>query len=72
MRAPAAINPLRDAATLINERSLSLSLKRRDCADVELSIVQSSYHNSDRHYHTRAARNECVVSLKTFSLNWSR
>jgi len=35
VRAPAAISLLRDAATLITDRSLSLALKGNDCIGVE-------------------------------------
>ncbi|MDQ6651977.1 MAG: hypothetical protein M3Y84_04445 [Acidobacteriota bacterium] len=34
-RAPAAINPLRGAATLMADRSLSLALKVNDCIGVD-------------------------------------
>jgi len=33
--APAAMSPLRDAATLINDRSLSMTLKGNDCIGVD-------------------------------------
>jgi hypothetical protein len=35
VKAPATMSPLRDAAKLITERSLSLALKGNDCIGIE-------------------------------------